>query len=48
MIDFTNCEVNKFKYYGGKNGGKNLRTDTNIQIIVYPNIYHAIFLKLLD
>ncbi len=22
MIDFTNCEVNKFKYYGGKNGGK--------------------------
>lgn len=22
MIDFTNCEVNKYKYYGGKNGGK--------------------------
>ena len=22
MIDFTNCEVNKFRYYGGKNGGK--------------------------
>lgn len=22
MIDFTNCEVNNFKYYGGKNGGK--------------------------
>ena len=22
MIDFTNCEVNSFKYYGGKNGGK--------------------------
>lgn len=22
MIDFTNCDVNKFKYYGGKNGGK--------------------------
>ena len=22
MIDFTNCEVNRFKYYGGKNGGK--------------------------
>ena len=22
MIDFTNCEINKFKYYGGKNGGK--------------------------
>ena len=22
MVDFTNCEINKFKYYGGKNGGK--------------------------
>lgn len=22
MIDFTNCEVNKYKYYGGRNGGK--------------------------
>lgn len=22
MIDFTNCEINKYKYYGGKNGGK--------------------------
>ncbi len=22
MIDFTNCEINNFKYYGGKNGGK--------------------------
>lgn len=22
MIDFTNCEVNKYRYYGGKNGGK--------------------------
>lgn len=22
MIDFSNCEVNKFRYYGGKNGGK--------------------------
>ncbi len=22
MIDFTNCEINKFKYYVGKNGGK--------------------------
>lgn len=22
MIDFTNCGINKFKYYGGKNGGK--------------------------
>ena len=22
MIDFTNCEKNNFKYYGGKNGGK--------------------------
>lgn len=22
MIDFTNCQVNKFKYYGGANGGK--------------------------
>lgn len=22
MIDFTDCEINKFKYYGGKNGGK--------------------------
>ncbi len=22
MIDFTNCKINSFKYYGGKNGGK--------------------------
>lgn len=22
MIDFTNCKINKFKYYGGRNGGK--------------------------
>ena len=22
MVDFTNCKINKFKYYGGKNGGK--------------------------
>ena len=22
MVDFTNCEINNFKYYGGKNGGK--------------------------
>ena len=22
MINFTNCEINKFKYYGGNNGGK--------------------------
>lgn len=22
MIDFTNCEINKYRYYGGKNGGK--------------------------
>ena len=22
MINFTNCEINKYKYYGGKNGGK--------------------------
>ena len=22
MVDFTNCEINNYKYYGGKNGGK--------------------------
>ena len=22
MIDFTNCNINNYKYYGGKNGGK--------------------------
>ncbi len=22
MIDFTECEINRYKYYGGKNGGK--------------------------
>lgn len=22
MTDFSNCEINKFRYYGGKNGGK--------------------------
>ena len=21
-MDFTNCKINNFKYYGGKNGGK--------------------------
>ena len=24
MIDFTNCEINKFRYYGGKNGGNRI------------------------
>lgn len=22
MVDFTNCDINKYKYYGGKNGSK--------------------------
>ena len=22
MVDFTNCKINNYKYYGGKNGGK--------------------------
>lgn len=22
LIDFTNCKINKYKYYGGRNGGK--------------------------
>lgn len=22
MVDFTDCQINKYKYYGGKNGGK--------------------------
>ena len=22
MVDFTDCKINKFKYYGGRNGGK--------------------------
>ena len=22
MVDFTNCKINNFKYYGGKNGAK--------------------------
>ena len=34
MIDFTNCEINKFRYYGGKNGGNVLFSDYIKNIVV--------------
>jgi hypothetical protein len=43
MIDFTNCEINKFKYYGGKNGGK-ICVKYNFQdyMLKFPSINEGI------
>lgn len=39
MIDFTNCEINNFKYYGGKNGGKICITYNNEDYMLkFPTI----------
>ena len=39
MIDFTNCEINKFKYYGGKNGGKIcIRYNDEDYMLKFPGI----------
>lgn len=43
MIDFTNCEVNKFRYYGGKNGGKICIIYNNEEYMLkFPNINDGI------
>lgn len=43
MIDFTNCEVNKFKYYGGKNGGKIcIRYNNEDYMLKFPAINQGI------
>lgn len=43
MIDFTDCEVNKFKYYGGKNGGKIcIKYNNNDYMLKFPNINEGI------
>ena len=43
MIDFTNCEINKFKYYGGKNGGKIcIRYNDEDYMLKFPGINEGI------
>lgn len=43
LIDFTNCEVNKFKYYGGKNGGKIcIRYNNEDYMLKFPAINQGI------
>ena len=39
MIDFTNCEINNYKYYGGKNGGKIcIKYNNEDYMLKFPNI----------
>lgn len=43
MIDFTQCEINKFRYYGGKNGGKICIIYNNEEYMLkFPNINDGI------
>ncbi len=43
MVDFTNCEINKFKYYGGKNGGKIcIRYNDEDYMLKFPGINEGI------
>lgn len=43
MIDFTNCEINNFKYYGGKNGGKIcIIYNKEDYMLKFPNINEGI------
>lgn len=43
MIDFTNCSINKFKYYGGRNGGKICITYNNEDYMLkFPGINEGI------
>lgn len=43
MINFTNCDINKFKYYGGKNGGKICITYNNEDYMLkFPAINEGI------
>ena len=43
MIDFTNCEINKFKYYGGKNAGKIcIKYNNEDYMLKFPGINEGI------
>lgn len=43
MIDFTNCEINKFRYYGGKNGGKIcIKYNEEEYMLKFPNLNEGI------
>lgn len=43
MIDFTNCEVNNFKYYGGKNGGKIcIKYNSEDYMLKFPGINEGV------
>lgn len=43
MIDFTNCEINKFRYYGGKNGGKIcIKYNEEEYMLKFPNVNEGI------
>lgn len=43
MIDFTDCEINKFRYYGGKNGGKFCIIYNNEEYMLkFPNVNQGI------
>lgn len=43
MIDFTNCQVNNFKYYGGKNGGKIcIKYNSEDYMLKFPGINEGI------
>lgn len=43
MIDFTNCEINKFRYYGGKNGGKIcIKYNKEEYMLKFPNVNEGI------
>lgn len=39
MIDFTSCEINKFRAYGGGNGNKiNIRYESNSYMLKFPPV----------
>ncbi len=43
MLDFTNYEINKFKYYGGKNGGKIcIKYNNEDYMLKFPGINEGI------
>ena len=43
MVDFTDCQINKYKYYGGKNGGKICIEYNNVDYMLkFPGINEGI------
>ena len=43
MVDFTNCEINNYKYYGGKNGGKIcIKYNNEDYMLKFPNINEGV------